>query len=259
MPSLADYLALFIEMLPLFVVMDLIPIFIASLIENYVNKKCYLSSNSSSVKPHFIISYSLFPSKKISMPTIGLRDIYITGIFVVLVAPFVEEIIFRGVPLLMEPTGFLAWIGTIGWALAHPIAAITTIETCKSARKYAILNAIVLSLAYISVGTFHMFIWLRGFAYGVVAIAYHAFHNFIYFTSVVIENLLQKKKMKKILEQRRRVEQPVAPIEPAPVARRVLRYVGLENSVVASEPEEAKKVVKSISIAKKYRRILRST
>ncbi|RLE62711.1 MAG: hypothetical protein DRJ47_10260 [Thermoprotei archaeon] len=258
MLTFTDFLLAVVEFMPLFVVLDLIPTLIASIVDDYVVRKCLLKQAGQAPKPQAILSYSPLMPK--SMYPGQLTQLYTYGVFVILVAPFVEEIVFRGVPLMIHP--LLAWVGTIGWALAHPIKAVTTLETCPHERKLAILNAATLAGSFLASGVFYMLVWLRGLEYGAVAISYHAFHN----ASIFFGNLIQAKlaSRKKKSFAKRKVTQPVMPpVEPgekAPVARRVLRYVGLENSVspATGEREEAYKIAHAIEFAKtRRRRILR--
>ena len=256
MPTLTDYIAVAIEMAPLFIALDLVPTLIASLIDDYVTRKCLLKPAGEKTAAHSMLSYSPITPKAL-YPGAGAQ-LYSFAIFVILVAPFVEEIVFRGVPLLIHPT--LAWVGTIGWALAHPIRAVATLEMCPHNRKLALINALSLSCAYLASGVFYMLIWLRGFTYGAVAISYHCFHNLIVFLSSVLSERIAKKRRKAVKMPKRRVTGPIAPPPqpevPVPLARRILRYVGLENSVspATGEAEEAERIAHAIHAAREMRR-----
>lgn len=254
MPTLLEYLTVFIEMLPLFVAMQLIPAFTAVLLMDYAAKRCYLTrapNKPGGPKAH-LISRLLAPH---ALPPAS--DLFITGVFLVLVAPFVEEIIFRGIPLLIDQSATLAWVATVGWALAHPIDSYRMVGQCKHARKIAILSAAFMAFSYLLGGIFHMLIWLRGFHFGAVAIAYHSLHNMIALLSEISIEMRRRKKLTEVTKERRRVDQPLPPVMPEPIARRVLRYVGLESSVVAASPEEAEKIAQALTMARGQRRVLR--
>jgi len=258
MLTLMEFLLAFIEFMPLFIVLDIIPALVASIVDDYVVRRCFLKQTGQAPKPQSILSYS--PLMPRSIHPGQLTQLYTHGVFVILVAPFVEEIVFRGVPLMIHP--LLAWAGTIGWALAHPIKAVATLEVCPHERKLAALNVVTLAGSFLASGVFYMLIWLRGFEYGVVAIAYHAFHNTSIFLGTIIQAKLTSRKKAPLVK--RKVTQPIAPpVEPgekAPVARRILRYVGLENSVspMTGEREETQKMAHVIEFAvARRRRILR--
>ena len=252
--TFTDFLLAFVEFMPLFVILDLIPTLVASIVDDYVVRKCLLKQTGKAPKHQTILSYSPLIPKSIYLGQ--LTHLYATGIFVILIAPFVEEIVFRGVPLMIHP--LLAWVGTIGWALSHPIRAVATLEVCPHEQKLAIINMITLAGSFLASGVFYMLVWLRGFEYGAVAISYHMFHNAsVFFGNLIQEKLAHRKKKQYI---KRRITQPITPpaepSEKAPVARRVLRYVGLENSIspATGEREETQKMAHAIEFIKERRR-----
>ncbi|MEM1532379.1 MAG: CPBP family intramembrane glutamic endopeptidase [Nitrososphaerota archaeon] len=253
MPTLADYMAVFIEMLPLFAVMVLVPGLIRVLVFDYTERKCYLDGGRPDTL-HRLKQTHFFSSQ--------IHKDYMYAVYGILVAPFAEEILFRGIPLLIDPTGVLAWIGTVGWSLAHPIHEVSLLDNCKHAKKTAVINILTASAVCLLAGVFYMLVWLRGFAYGTVAIAYHSLYNIIVLVSSKTYERRQKKKLEKAVEEyrksRRRVEEPVAPA--TTLARRILKHVGLETSIVAGSPEEAEKLGQTISKASlRSRRVLRET
>lgn len=257
-----EYLMVFIEMMPFFFVLDLMPKILAAFVDDYVRRRCFIVNNAPS--PPTTPAKKPSPAMLRQPPLQGLaiynnvagEEFYMMAVVAVLVAPLLEEIVFRGIPILIDPSGTLAWFGTVGWALAHPVKEVLYIGLCKPARNLAILNAVVMSVAFLSSGVFYMLIWLRGFAYGVVAIAYHCIHNLIQLSAVLVSEIRRRGRMAKLKNQKRRIEQPLPPIEQP--SKRVLRDIGLENNVVASEPDEAKKLAQTLYAVDVQRRVLRT-
>jgi membrane protease YdiL (CAAX protease family) len=258
--TLIEFIAVAIQVAPLFIALDIVPIIIAGLVHEHVMRKCLLRVQGGGQTK---VQASLQPLLAPQPAQIhgSMSSLYTFGVFTILVAPFVEEFIFRGMPILIHPA--LAWVGTVGWALAHPVKSMGVADTCPQERKLVFLDMLALAGAYLCAGVFYMIIWLHGFVYGAVAIAYHSLHNMIMFFSFLVSEKYIRFRPRKM--EKRKVQEPIIPLPPAPPAtpaRRILRYVGLENSVLpmTGESAEATKIEETIYLAREFkRRALRRT
>jgi membrane protease YdiL (CAAX protease family) len=248
-----DFIAVAVQVAPLFIALDLVPIIIAGLVHEHVMRKCLLRPQGGGRARLQALQPLLAP--KTAQIYGSKTSLYSLGVFTILVAPFVEEFIFRGMPLLIHPT--LAWIGTVGWALAHPVRSMSVADTCPHEKRLVLLDIVALAGAYLCAGIFYMIVWLHGFVYGAVAIAYHSLHNAIMFLSFLISERYIRLRPRKM--EKRKVREPVIPLPSTPPetpARRILRYVGLENSVLprTGEAAEAEKIEETIEAARELRR-----
>ena len=146
-------------------------------------------------------------------------------VFSVLVAPVLEESVFRGFWLLVHP--YAIWFGTLAWALAHPFTRFYRYFDYLPNRVVIPIIAI-LSAGYLSAGAFLTIVWLRGLPWGVLAVAFHALHNGIIVLSSLIQDLVSKRREKRPLPEPVPLPQPVRRVlrrggEPTSQRRRVIR------------------------------------
>jgi membrane protease YdiL (CAAX protease family) len=165
--TLEEFFAVFIGFLPLYFAMVLVPSIASSLVLSYVMRSGLMQSLSARRKV-----------LEVARPLMGVAN---TFAMTVIVAPFAEEIIFRGVPMLIHPV--LAWVGTVGWAFAHGAIVTTEIAGAALGSPKAVFAGIAHALYFLSAGIFYMLIWSLGIPYGSVAITYHALHNLFVFVS----------------------------------------------------------------------------
>jgi membrane protease YdiL (CAAX protease family) len=190
MITLEQFVSVFFGFLPLYFAMVLIPSIVSSLVLSYV-MRAGLIRQSLAAKV-----------MEVTRPLMGAAN---TFAMIVVVAPFAEEIIFRGVPMIIHPV--LAWVGTIGWALAH--GAIVSAEIAGSAlgSPKALLAGVAHALYFLSAGIFYMLIWSLGIPYGSVAITYHVIHNLWVFIA----------ECKLFPTRREEPARTVRPLEPLPI------------------------------------------
>lgn len=221
MTNLSNYVGVFIEFLPLWLVLVIGPALLFNLYLNRLDKKrLQRIMNDVTVLPL----------------SIDATNAYTLFVYGVLLAPFAEEILFRGVPLLIHP--FFAMVGTAAWVLVHPVKFLVDYQYLLS--KSELLQLTVFStLFFTSCGIFLLLIWLRGFEYGAIAIIYHMLYNAFVFVGVVSS---ESKKPKQAAGRRVETPEPRQPL-PAPAMRKVLREVGLETSVSAS-PEKLRRILR---------------
>jgi len=119
--------------------------------------------------------------------TIKFNKYYENFVVTGLLAPFLEEIAFRGVSyLLLGITGFV--IGNAVWVLAHPWWQLKYLppETTTKIKIIFIFNAI---FYYSCAAIFFSYAWLSG--YGLYAVIFHMLHNIgIFAGSIVAEKRL---------------------------------------------------------------------
>ncbi len=203
MLTLEEFFSVFVAFLPLYFAMVLVPSMISSLVQTYI-----ASSGLVRVSRTGAIAGLVAELEGGGKPLMGrASDIAIA----VIVAPFAEELIFRGIPLLIHPA--LAWIGTIGWALAHSSIVAAEVQAASINPSRAVLAGASHALYFISSGVFYMLIWSLGFAYGAVAIAYHVIHNLL---SVIVDLRLLRPRERKA----ERPFRPVSPVTPIPIIGR---------------------------------------
>jgi hypothetical protein len=220
MITLEQFVSVFLGFLPLYFAMVLVPSTVSSLVLSYV-MRAGLISQSLGAKV-----------MEVTRPLMGAAH---TFAMIVIVAPFAEEVIFRGVPMLIHPA--LAWIGTIGWALAH--GSIVSAEIAGSAlgSQKALLAGVAHALYFLSAGIFYMLIWSLGIPYGSVAITYHVIHNLWAFLAEHRFFPARKK------EEPPRAARPLEPL-PVPIIGRPVERVARRGSRPGAQPPLLSQTVK---------------
>ena len=152
-----DLVIKFFEYIPYYVLLVLVPAIVRTLIDTIILK----------------IPSSCFelPSSRISM-FIKFEDVYASFVSVALVAPLLEELLFRAVPYaLLGFTGLI--LGNIVWVLAHPSWQLRYVSGFPLKTKLGFLANTV--FYYSCAAVFFTIPWLQG--YGLLAIIYHIAHN----------------------------------------------------------------------------------
>jgi membrane protease YdiL (CAAX protease family) len=102
----------------------------------------------------------------------GLEQIVVTGLYY----PLFEEMVFRGLPYLLGFGVIGVGLGTAIWVLLHPVWRLKMLpvnaETGTKLKMFTI-DIVDYSIA----GAWLSWLWLNG--WGVLAVAYHIFHNFL--------------------------------------------------------------------------------
>ena len=176
-------LAAFVEAAPWYVLLVLIPAFIRVAFERLVlgidHRKFFRYPPS----PVYSLLDKL-PVKIDVTTTIRFEEAYAALVYTALFFPLFEELVFRGVPLLLAGMAGVVVADAV-WVLMHPAWQLRYIVdlplwkrivfTLETAAYYA-LNAV-----------FYTMQWLAG--YGLVAIAYHMMHNGILTLSDILSNI----------------------------------------------------------------------
>lgn len=89
-----------------------------------------------------------------------------------LLAPLLEELIFRGIPYLLFGVAGIV-VGSAVWVLGHPSWQVKYIRTDSLRKK--LLFVATSTIYYSCSALFYSMLWLSGA--GLLALVYHAFHN----------------------------------------------------------------------------------
>ncbi len=227
MITLEEFLTAFIGFLPLYFALVIVPSIISHLVLTYTVRTGLVATS---------LTKRLMDAGK--APVTGEATRFA---MTVVVAPFAEELIFRGIPLLIHPV--LAWIGTIGWALAHGSIVASEVQASAIGSSKAVLAGIAQALYFISAGIFYMLIWSLGFDYGAVAITYHALHNLLVFLAEGRISLRRGEKKQPAARPAPTMPIPlIRPARPGPTSarsqtRRVLRDESTGTSLYLPAPD----------------------
>jgi hypothetical protein len=226
MITFEEFATAFIGFLPLYFALVIVPSFVSSAVLYYASTSGLVRSRATALplpgRRHEIVVPSASAAYSFAM--------------IVVVAPFVEELVFRGVPLLIHPA--LAWVGTLGWALAHSTILGMEAQARITGGGKAVLVGVSHALFYVSSGVFYMLVWLQGFVFGAVAITYHMLHNFMVY---ILEYGLPSVRRARGPVVGRPVLQPRVPaVDAAPggSGRRVIRRADLGSSLYLPGPDE---------------------
>lgn len=118
----------------------------------------------------------------------ALHSFTLTGLFY----PFFEELLFRGIPLLLLGVPG-AWLGTIIWAIMHPAWQLRYLAEVPTWKKVAATATSL--LYYLPCGYFYVQLWSAGA--GGAAIFWHVALN----TSVILSE--QVRELKRELSERK--------------------------------------------------------
>lgn len=153
-----DILVKFLEYLPLYVALVLVPAIIRTFIDTALIK----------IPP----SAFLLPPSDNKRMSVKYEDAFASIVGSALYAPLIEELVFRAVPyLLLGMAGLI--VGNIVWILAHPSWQLRYISGLTTKQKLAFTANTV--FYYGCASAFFTIPWLEG--YGLLAIAYHMLHN----------------------------------------------------------------------------------
>ena len=153
MQSALELLAQFAYYFPYYVALVLIPMIARVTIERAIG-----------IRPE------VFELPTVFTP-LAAQTMYSTAL-TVLWYPFMEELVFRGVPLMVfGPLG--AILGSAVWVALHPAWQIGYLRDFPTSKKIAFM--VTSTSYYIANAAFYLLMWLGGA--GLTAIIYHMFHN----------------------------------------------------------------------------------
>ncbi len=165
----ADILTAFVQFLPLYIGLCLVPGIIRGVVESVV-----LGINSEYFSS---VSYAE-----------GFRSFVISVFF----APFFEELLFRALPLLVFGFPGLV-VATVTWILLHPAWQLQYIDFLPLKKKLAF--TFTSTTYYACCALFYVTVWLSGA--GLAAVLYHMFHNFIFTSASILKEALPEIKLRK--------------------------------------------------------------
>jgi len=93
-------------------------------------------------------------------------------IYTCLMIPLVEEVVFRGAPMLLFGTIGLV-VGSFVWAISHIPSRMQTFANYPTAKKVAVAS--ILMAIYTVMGVYYTWVWYMGL--GLLAIFLHMLHN----------------------------------------------------------------------------------
>jgi membrane protease YdiL (CAAX protease family) len=164
---LAKYFLLF---LPLEALLDFGPDVLASILYRYAGIELSVLSIGGQRKRRYVVYVKSVPFLR-SFES-GLEQIVVTGLYY----PLFEEMVFRGLPYLLGFGVIGVGLGTAIWVLLHPVWRLKMLpvnaETGTKIKMFTI-DIVDYSIA----GAWLSWLWLNG--WGVLAVAYHIFHNFL--------------------------------------------------------------------------------
>ena len=163
---LAKYFLLF---LPLEALLDFGPDIFASFMYRFAGIELAVESIGGRRKRHYVSYVKSFVPFPRSFET-GLEQIVVTGLYY----PLFEEMVFRGLPYLLGFGVIGVGLGTAIWILMHPVWRLKMLpvnaDTGTKLKMFAI-DIVDYSIA----GAWLSWLWFNG--WGVLAVAYHIFHN----------------------------------------------------------------------------------
>jgi len=161
----------FFLFLPLEALLDFGPDVLASILYRYAGIELSVLSIGGQRKRRYVVYV------KSTVPFLrsfesGLEQIVVTGLYY----PLFEEMVFRGLPYLLGFGVIGVGLGTAIWVLLHPVWRLKMLpvnaETGTKLKMFTI-DIVDYSIA----GAWLSWLWLNG--WGVLAVAYHIFHNFL--------------------------------------------------------------------------------
>jgi len=161
----------FFLFLPLEAVLDFGPDVLASVLYRYAGIELSVLSIGGQRKRRYVAYVKSVPFLRTSFES-GLEQIVVTGLYY----PLFEEMVFRGLPYLLGFGVIGVGLGTAIWVLMHPVWRLKMLpvnaETGTKLKMFTI-DIVDYSIA----GAWLSWLWLNG--WGVLAVAYHIFHNFL--------------------------------------------------------------------------------
>lgn len=160
--------AAFFYFLPLEVLLDFGPDAIASLAYRHFGLELAMSVEGPR-KRRFVRYYkAVFPRSFEE----GLEAVVTTGLYY----PLFEELVFRGLPYLIGLGVIGVALGTAVWVLMHPVWRLKMLPVASPTSDKLKMFAIDIADYSVS-GAWLSWLWLSG--WGILAIAYHIFHNVV--------------------------------------------------------------------------------
>jgi hypothetical protein len=160
----------FFLFLPLEALLDFGPDVLASVLYRYAGIELGVLSIGGQRKRRYVVYVKSVPFLR-SFES-GLEQIVVTGLYY----PLFEEMVFRGLPYLLGFGVIGVGLGTAIWVLLHPVWRLKMLpinaETGTKLKMFTI-DIVDYSIA----GAWLSWLWLNG--WGVLAVAYHIFHNFL--------------------------------------------------------------------------------
>ena len=164
---LAKYFLLF---LPLEAVLDFGPDVLASVLYRYAGIELSVLSIGGKRKRRYVVYVKSVPFLR-SFES-GLEQIVVTGLYY----PLFEEMVFRGLPYLLGFGVIGVGLGTAIWVLLHPVWRLKMLPVnADTGTKLKMFTIDIVD--YSIAGAWLSWLWLNG--WGVLAVAYHIFHNFL--------------------------------------------------------------------------------
>jgi hypothetical protein len=196
-----DFVSVAIQLLPLWLMLDLAPSVIGGVIA----------------------------SKILKMPIYQIRRpvFFEPGdmTWIMLVGPFFEELFFRGFPMIiLGPPGLV--VGSLVWVAAHIPSRYSLIETYPRSKKIAYLFTYVTVLLLSSV--FYVTAWTFN---GAVAVFYHIVHNTI---AVIATKRGEKEKERKLVIEAREESENRGSLRFIKAGQRPVESVASEGETIAS-------------------------
>jgi len=160
----------FFLFLPLEAVLDFGPDVLASVLYRYAGIELSVLSIRGQRKRRYVVYVKSVPFLR-SFES-GLEQIVVTGLYY----PLFEEMVFRGLPYLLGFGVIGVGLGTAIWVLMHPVWRLKMLPVnADTGTKLKMFTIDIVD--YSIAGAWLSWLWLNG--WGVLAVAYHIFHNFL--------------------------------------------------------------------------------
>ena len=160
----------FFLFLPLEAVLDFGPDVLASVLYRYAGIELSVLSIGGQKKRRYVVYVKSVPFLR-SFES-GLEQIVVTGLYY----PLFEEMVFRGLPYLLGFGVIGVGLGTAIWVLLHPVWRLKMLPiNADTGTKLKMFTIDIVD--YSIAGAWLSWLWLNG--WGVLAVAYHIFHNFL--------------------------------------------------------------------------------
>jgi len=160
----------FFLFLPLEAVLDFGPDVLASVLYRYAGIELSVLSIRGQRKRRYVVYVKSVPFLR-SFES-GLEQIVVTGLYY----PLFEEMVFRGLPYLLGFGVIGVGLGTAIWVLLHPVWRLKMLPlNADTGTKLKMFTIDIVD--YSIAGAWLSWLWLNG--WGVLAVAYHIFHNFL--------------------------------------------------------------------------------
>jgi len=160
----------FFLFLPLEAVLDFGPDVLASILYRYAGIELSVLSIRGQRKRRYVVYVKSVPFLR-SFES-GLEQIVVTGLYY----PLFEEMVFRGLPYLLGFGVIGVGLGTAIWVLMHPTWRLKMLPVnADTGTKLKMFTIDIVD--YSIAGAWLSWLWLNG--WGVLAVAYHIFHNFL--------------------------------------------------------------------------------